>query len=238
MDWKSVSESDLVGRFYIWKSETTPPGLVGYHKTICSLRPLFEKEQFKRHVSGYYVNRVCGESTRNEDTVRLTYFAPSGFAPLAVKEIKKFIEDKKLHEPCKSQLPQEDKVAGGYGGDKFELLFRQFLALETHVGLEIMEANLQDALSLVITFRLQNVWAHSSIPSHFKSAFQRSVTYCSLTDTDKKFLWLCLTIPEWSHFLVNLVIGDDLLGKPIGYVNKILEFYKMPFRISEIPGPK
>lgn len=226
---------DGAGRFYISGPETRR--WLCYYDTIERLRPLFESPQFQRHISGYYVS-----SNGDFNAVRLVYLTPLDSREKAEREIETFIQKNKLSETDARRPPDPDSLAKQYGGSEFELQFRQFLALETLIGLEIMKANLLHAQSLLATYRFQVFIAHSCIRQHFEPTFQRdSDTFHSLSSEDKNSLWLDFSKSAWAHFLVNLVLGFDYTdysypNEPysIPRINKeILEPLNVHFEIRE-----
>ena len=229
MDWKKVSKDDLRGQFFVWASGTK--GLVGYYETIDRLRPLFKKLQSLQHISGYYVNHICDDTTNNIDTVRFSYFVLSESIPVAT-EVETFLRENKLNEVYTRKNPCLDNIP---------LDYRQFLALETQIGLEIMEADLLNAQSLLATYRWQVYRDHLDRRPHFEPTFERdSITYRSLSPEDRDFLWSNLRNYEYAHHLVNLVPGFDervySFGEPysIQRINEeVLKQFSAPFRIYE-----
>ncbi|MFH1327997.1 MAG: hypothetical protein ABIH76_03995 [Candidatus Bathyarchaeota archaeon] len=127
MDWKGVTSDDGAGRFHIELSKTDP--WPSYYKTIDCFRILLENPQFQRYVSGYYVNSL-------HDTVprifRLVYLTPPDMRKDAEREIETFILENNFTETSDPDFPRRrpgsDTLAAAYGGPKFELEFRQFLA--------------------------------------------------------------------------------------------------------------
>ena len=234
MNWKNVSESDLVGRFFIRKPGVQ--GLLGYYKTIYQLLPLFKTPKFQQHVSGCYVNEPGKDIF---GIVRLSYFTPPNMRAAAVQNIETFLTESKLDEIYTRTGPEEDHVARDYGGDEFELPFRKFLALETRIGLELVDANHLEVQSLLIKFRRQKPRNSSEIYTYFDPIFQKSGTYCDLSIQEKDFLWENLSRnppssrSDWAHFLVNLILGFD----PPPFLSNVeiakdLKSRKLPFRIS------
>jgi len=157
-----------------------------------------------------------------------------------------FIETEHLDYPRRA--PDPDTLAASYGGPKFELEFRQFLTLETQIGLDIMKANLHHAQSLLATFRWQVMRSNLndlSVRHHLKPTFQHcSKTFCSLSPEAENSLWLGFLRLNWAHFLVLLVLGFDEKyspGKPysIKRINKeILGPRNVPYKIDKDWNPK
>lgn len=217
MDWKSVQESDLVGISHI---ESEGQGtLTSYYQTLDCLRPLFNSQEFQQLVSGYYLNRIWGNTSGGKDTVRIKYFVPKPAAKAAEEIIKKFIKDSGLSE-VEPTTPRVEKVAQGNGGEKHELSFRRFLTLETCIGFELTEAktNREEIRFLMKKFRQQNPRGlrgpgkNKAVASILESDLERhSKTFRSLKPNHKSFFWSGLSKHnwDWSHFFVNLVYGDE-----------------------------
>ncbi|MFH1327996.1 MAG: hypothetical protein ABIH76_03990 [Candidatus Bathyarchaeota archaeon] len=101
---------------------------------------------------------------------------------------------------------------------------------ETLIGLEIMKVNLKHAQSLMATFRWQVVRSNlnvSSVRQHLEPTFQHdSETFRSLSPEVKDSLWTSFVRiynrNAWAHFLVNFVLGFDILPPTFGkaYPNK------------------
>ena len=209
MDWQSVQESDLVGISHI---ELIEQGTPGYYKTLDYLRPLFKSLQ--PHASGYYVNRICNETSNEKDTVRIKYFVQKSDAQIAEEIIKKFIKDKGLSEISPSS-PRVETIAQGHGGETQELSFRRFLALETCIGLELTEdkTNLKEIQSLMEKFRQKNpcgsknIGKSSEVSSLFGPTFEHHSRTFRYLKLNKSFFWSGLSKHDWDwpHFFVSLV---------------------------------
>jgi hypothetical protein len=187
--------------------------------------------QAQQHISGYYVNRIA-DFYKNEgenyyfDSARLSYFVPVELIPAAIQEIENFLNENKLGESRPWEYPHLDSI---------KLQYRQFLTLETLIGLELMEVDTQETQKRILNFRLKNLQDSSSISSMFDPAFQRSKIYRLLSNTDRNFLWSCLSKPDWSHHLVNLMLGFDPFNySSIKDINKQLVLNKIPFIVKNV----
>ena len=86
-----------------------------------------------------------------------------------------------------SKPPKEASVAEKYGGEEFEERFRNFLVLETQIGLELINRDLLHAIFLFATYRWQVKKASLSFNKHFEPTFKKySSTYNSLSDDEKE----------------------------------------------------
>lgn len=222
-----------MGRFFIW--ECNAQGIPGYYKVIKRLQPLFEKLRSQQHVSGYFVNRICDQTTDNKETVRLSFFVPAKSISSAIKEVRKYLDENELIErSCIRECPHQDSIS---------LKFRRFLALNTLIGLDIMKTDHPNARALLATYRFQISPARQPIRPHFEPTFQRgSVTYQSLSDDDKTFFWTnfsnCDEYGVWAHHLVNLVLGFDIpvysFGEPYS-ISRVNKEILNPLNVPPIP---
>lgn len=237
MNWKSVSNDDLLGQFVIKLPENKR--WPSYYETINRFRVLFESPQFQQHVSGYYVNSL--HEPYGPRYLRIKYFTPPDSHENAEREIENFITKNELTEKKDDRIHPKQGSAAISPGDS-QLRCRQFLTLETLLSLQIMKKDLLNAQSLMATYRWQVFKARQPRAPHFKPTFERdSSAYFSLSPNDKVFLYSCLSNYKWAHFLVNLVLGFDetdysLPREPysIPRINKeILEPRNAPYRISE-----
>jgi hypothetical protein len=84
MTASKVKTSDLFGIFYVQE-----PGWKRWdscYNTTDALRPLFENEEFKKVVSGYYLN-ICGDLY----SVRVSYFVDKANDQVSVSIIDDFL---------------------------------------------------------------------------------------------------------------------------------------------------
>jgi len=208
MDLARISDSDLLGRFFIWESGVE--GITGYYQVIKHLQPLFDKLKSQERISGFYVNRIrnghkIGGETQIFDSARLSYFVPMKSISAAIGEIKNFLDENKLVESSFRECPHHESNP---------LEFMRFLALNTAIGLDIMKINHQNAVALLSTYRFQVFPTRSSAQLHLEPTFERdSATYQQLSYQGKSFYWeyfpRCDKLGVWAHHLVNLVIGFD-----------------------------
>lgn len=206
---KCIAISDLFGIFYVRK----PNGAKwdSYYETINALRPLFRDDVFDKAVSGFYLN-VAG----NFDSVRISYFVNKTASADSLRILKHFFTDNGILEIQSYSAPHEDIIARNYGGIEYEKRFRDFLARETMVGLDLIQENLLNARSLFATYRWQVRKASQSPRRHFEPTFKKhSPTYNAWSDIEKdQFfvdLWEWPNPPQvdWAHMMVNFVLGCD-----------------------------
>jgi len=209
MGIKKVSKSDLFGIFYVRKLDGRK--WESYYKTLEALRPLFKNEQFQEVVNGYYLN-ICGDF----DAVRISYFAYKGNAKEAVSIFKRFLEENDIMEINDSRHPEEANVAKKYGGEEYEERFRNYLVLETKIGLDLIKEDLLHARTLLATYRWQVRKASLPFREHFEPTFRRSsLTYNSLSEKEKDQFFTDLAEwpnppqVDWAHMMVNFVLGCD-----------------------------
>ena len=239
-----ISTEDFFGIFYVRK----PNGLKwdSYYKTIDVLRPLFDSGSFREIISGFYLN-VCG----NLDSVRISYFVNEKKASRSVSIFRDFFANNGLTEIETFSAPRKAIIAQSYGGMDYEERFRDFLARETQIGLEIMKGNLLHSRRLFATYRWQVRKASLSFEEHFEPTFEKySQTYNSYSPEEKSQFFADLkewpNPPQfdWGHFIVNLVLGGDWFvsqldyltpGRPmpINKINRILLRSGMGFQIPE-----
>ncbi len=209
MELKRISKNDLFGRFYIKK----PNGAKwdAYYKTIDALRSLFQDHEFTEIINGFYLN-----IWENFDSVRVSYFVDSANSDKAVSKFKKFIQENELIEIKSKESPRRTILASEYGGEEYEERFRNFLILETQIGLDLIKNNLLNARILFATYRWRARKASLSFKQHFESTFERdSPTYNALTDDEiEQFFkdleeWPNPPQVDWAHFMVNFVLGCD-----------------------------
>jgi len=206
---KRVSKEDFWGIYYVkrdlgekWDS---------YYSTIDALRPLFELETFARTVTGFYLN-ICGDF----DSVRVSYFVDESDVRTVLSMFTEFFRDNGFVEVKESSPPKSYVVAGSYGGEEFEERIRNFLVLETLIGLDLIETDLLHSRCLFATYRWQVRRALLPIQDHFKRAFERcSLTWNSLSEEQRRQFFVDFEERpdpqqvDWGHLMVNLVLGAD-----------------------------
>jgi len=242
---KWVSTDDLFGIFYIKKTDGKRWN--GYYRTLGVLRPLFRDKEFLETISGFYLN-IFGEDF---DSVRISYFVDKANSSKAVTIFKQFFKNNGLLEIKAFETPRETIRAEQYGGKAYESRFRNFLVLETQIGLELMDGDLFHARILFATYRWQVRKASLSFKEHFEAAFKKySPTYNSLSDDEKKQFFLDLEEwpnppqVDWAHMMVNFVLGCDwnavltgpnylTPGEPLSIpdINEILNSADLGFQI-------
>lgn len=204
-----ISKSDLFGVFYVKKPDGTKWD--SYYKTIDTLRPLFNEEEFTEVVKGFYLN-ICGSF----DSVRISYFVSEENAQRAVNKFRRFFSENHIVEIGETECPQEKLVAKAYGGIDYEERFRNFLVLETKIGLDLMKEDLLRARILLAIYRWQIRKASLPVREHFEPAFRKySSTYNSLSEKEKDQFFADLAEwpnppqVDWAHMMVNFVLGCD-----------------------------
>lgn len=209
MGTRKISKNDLFGIFYVKKPDGTKWD--SYYKTIDALRPLFEDEEFGKIVKGFYLN-ICGDY----DSVRISYFVDKANSEKAISIFEQFFRTNRILEIKDFVHPKEVILAKHYGGEGFEEQFRNFLVLETQIGLELMKEDLLHARILFATYRWQVRKASLPFKEHFEPTFKKySPTYNSLSDSEKdQFFtdleeWPNPPQVDWAHMMVNFVLGGD-----------------------------
>ena len=209
MVMKRVAKDDLFGRFFVKK----PDGAKwdSYYKTLEALRPLFKDEEFGKIVNGFYLN-ICG----NFDSVRISYFVGKANSEKAVSIFKQFFRNNGILEIKDSVRPGKIILAKDYGGEEYEERFRNFLVVETQIGLDLIKTDLLHARILFATYRWQVRKASLPFKEHFEPTFRKySPTYNSLPDGKKEQFfadleeWPNPPQVDWAHMMVNLVLGCD-----------------------------
>jgi len=209
MGTRRIPREALFGVFYVRK----PNGVKwdSYYNTLNVLRSLFEDKEFNRIVTGFYLN-VAG----NFDSVRISYFVDKPNTEEAISTFKHFFNNNGLLEIQDSKFPTETLVAESYGGGVFEDRFRNYLVLETQIGLELINSDLLHARILFATYRWQVRKASLPLREHFESTFKKhSRIYTALSDDEKSQFFADLAEwpnppqVDWAHMMVNLVLGCD-----------------------------
>lgn len=204
-----VSKEDHFGVFFVRKPEGAKWDC--YYNTLDALRPLLDDEKLYHTVSGVYLN-VCN----NFEAVRISYFVDPENVERAVSLFLDFFENNGLVEIKDCKRPGVTVVAESYGGEEFEERFRNFLSLETRIGLELLKEDQVHARILFATYRWQIRKAGLPLREHFEPTFELySLTYRSLTEEQRtQFLddlgeWPNPPQVDWAHMMVNFVLGCD-----------------------------
>ena len=221
-----VSESDLFGLFFIAVPKEVSFFPTGYYTTLEALYPLLQDEHFKQCQTAYYINGI------NKEVVRLSYFTQPGAKDKLVDAVRDFVKKNNLEHVTSGEEAKPAIVAQNYGGQQLELRFRNYLSLETRIGIEILKFNPRHVKSLMLTYRLQVFPTNSPIEPHLEPTFLKdSETYCSLNPEQKQQFWADLAFSpgttDWDHFLVNLILGID-------FTPSYLRSLRDPLAISEI----
>lgn len=204
-----ISRRDSFGVFYVRK----PNGKKwdSYYRTLDALKPLFRDRGFLKVVKGFYLN-TCGDF----DAVRISYFVDGANSQEAVYTFRTSFSSIGLTEIRNHESPRKIVVAALYGGKEFEERFRNFLVLETRIGLELIDADLLHARILFATYRWQVRKASLSFKEHFEPTFKElSPTYNALSDEERNQFfadlkeWPNPPQVDWAHMMVNLVLGCD-----------------------------
>ena len=213
LDVREVSIDDFRGIFYVRKGPSIK--WESYYRTIDALRPILTKETFAAAISGFYLN-VCSQYAYQFDSLRICYFTSKSSSPLAVSVFKDFFKDHGFLEIRESSSPKQCVVAAEYGGQEFEKRFRNFLNIETKIGLDLIKSDLLQAKCLFSTYRWRVRKADLPVRAHFEPTFRRdSPTYNGLSESEKDHLlidlWEWPNPPQvdWAHFMLNLILGCD-----------------------------
>lgn len=240
MGIKRTSKDDLFGIFHVKKPDVING--VSYYKTLDALRPLFKDKEFNQIIKGFYLN-VSGRLPKDFDSVRISYFVDKLNCEKVVVIFKQFFRDNGLLEIKSNEYPHEIILAKNYGGEKYEERYRNYLVLETQIGLDLIKTDLLHARILFATYRWQVRKASLPFKEHFEPIFKKySPTYNSLSDEEKDKLFTDLAFwpnppqVDWAHMMVNFVLGFDwnwvfsdpnylTPGKPLSIreINKIVK---------------
>lgn len=200
-----ISVDDTFGTLCITNNDTTK--IKAYYSTLDALRPLFQLPEWQSVTTGYYLN-VTGAF----NFVRISYFCPLGTDPRDL--VRNFLVEYDLSCSATPEAPRAIKVAARYGGE--ELRFRRYLATYSHIGLDIMRANLHHSQCLFATFRWQVFMARGDYREHFAPTFEKlSPFYCGMSDKDRRQFWSDLAHwpnppqVDWAHMFVNMVLACD-----------------------------
>ena len=201
-----VSVKDHLGTILVTDGANTR--FDSYYSTLDSLRPLFQSSEWQSQTTGWYLNVGDNDFT----AVRISYFCPDGNDPRSA--VDAFLADRSLSYLAKPGLPKEIKFADRYGGD--ESRFRSYLSTYSHIGLNIMGADLHNAQCLFTTYRWQVFMSGGDCREHFAPSFEsKSPFYCSMSHEDQEQFWVdfaCWPKPpqvDWAHMFVNMVLACD-----------------------------
>ncbi len=181
-----------------------------YYSTLDALRPLLRSSEWLSETTGWYLN--VGDD--NFSSVRISYFCPNDEDPRQL--VKEYLACHSLLYFAEPNPPKKTKVAAKYGGE--ELRFRRYLANYTHIGLDIMSADLHHAQCLFATFRWQVFMAKEDYKQHFAPTFEEhSPFYCAMSQGNRQQFWSdleCWPNPpevDWAHMFVNMILKP---GRP------------------------
>jgi len=137
---------------------------------------------------------VCGDY----NSVRISYFVTEENKEKAVCKFKQFFRENDLVEIKDFEYPQEKVVAEAYDGVEYEERFRNFLVIETRIGLEMIERDLLQARRLLAVYRWQIRKASLEPKEYFEPTLKRlSPAYNSLSDDEKDQFFADLN--EWPN---------------------------------------
>jgi len=200
-----VSVDDLFGRFFLRK-KGAPSNRDGYYISLLAVEPLLRSEAWALNAN-HYINIDA-----KKKSVRVSYFVPQDKDVLPIVEA--FVSNSDVEYAIPSNLPEAADVATSYGGE--ELRFRRFLSTYSHIGLDIMTADLVHAICLFVTFRFQIMAPRLPYRDHFESTFNRqSSFYREMEEIEKVSFWEDMTHwpnppqVDWAHMFVNMVLGLD-----------------------------
>jgi hypothetical protein len=210
---KDVPVDDLFGIFYVRK----PDGLrwESYYRAIDSLRALFDDEEFRKFVHGFYLN-IAGKF----DSVRISYFVDAVDIERSTVLFQEFFAKNGLLEIDEHSSPHRNIIAGGYGGIEYEQRFRNFLRDYTQIGLELLQENLLHSRRLFTVYRFQVRQGSMRFEGFFEPTFNKySPTYVSFSSEKKSEFFGDLEISKpphtgWAHMMVNMIVGCDFPYSP------------------------
>jgi len=225
---KKIPKEDLFCIFYVRKPDATVWD--SYYNTLDALRPLFKDTKFGKVVSGFYLNHI-------DNSVRISYFVSEANSKKAISIFRDFLKKSQITE-INFEQPRQAVVAEKYGGKELEERFRHFLALESQIGLELIEADLPNARILFATYCFQVRKALLPVREHFEPNFMRhSPTYASLSSEERERFLRDLECFSLAHMMVNFVLGCDFqaiqdgLALSIPEINEILRANNIGFQV-------
>lgn len=212
-----------------------------YYDTLDNLRKLFEMQSdFVNSVQGYYVNHIQDLVNGIKDSVRISYFVQSEKKQIPLLFLQKYLAENQLKELDKRDSPTiKDKnnfLVLNYGGlgqcadtlNSLEIRFRNYLHVETQVGLDLLYSDKRDTIMDEIERARvirTNIYARDfprneyalTISEILTPIFKNySKTYRDLTQVEKSHFFFDLNYspnkfpnPDWIHFFFNLTLGKD-----------------------------
>jgi hypothetical protein len=203
-----ITATDLFGTFHL----RLPDGarFAGYYSTLNAMRPLFDSGEWKRSVTGYYLN-----VTGNFDAVRLSYLTTS--PEQARQVVDGFVAAHGLQYIQDPPAAVSKRISAEYGGE--ELRFRTFLATYTQIGLDLLDYDITYARRLAAEYRLSYSPQRLSCRRLFEPALTKhSPYYKSLDSHAKAQLWRDFNYwhpgGDWLHMMVNMLLPGDWLYIP------------------------
>ena len=160
-----------------------------YYKTIDNLRPLFKEKKFIKTIDGFYLNHISGSS----DYVRISYFVSKKECETSISIFQDYFIQNSIMQIKDYDPPHEITIAEKYGGSSYEQRFRNFLAVYTQIGLELLQGNLLHSRRLFTAYRFQIRQTQGSFEDHFEPTFNKySPFYKSLSNNDKRQFFIDL----------------------------------------------
>jgi len=222
---RRISKDALFGIIWVKWSNKYKSEFDSYYETLDALRSLFKDIEFNEIIDGFYLNHL------NAGSVRISYFVKVINIERLAIIFNNYFKNNGV-EITHQDYPVRKIVAEDYGGQEFEEAFRNFLILETQIGLELLKANPSDARPLFATYIFQTRNTGSPAKLHLEPRFSKySNTYNSLSNNEKSRFFT--EFDKWNHLMVNFVLGfDGSTERPlsISKINEIVE--KMGFQIS------
>jgi hypothetical protein len=205
----AISKEDFFGRFFI-AIPTTASFFIEYYNSLTQLDEVLREIDFTRLVSGYYVNGI------DKRYVRVSYFTQGNEKEEPLMVFPNLLEKHGLKENVDGrEKPAIKLVSEGYGESKCEATFRNYLSLETQIGLELLRADKQHARSLMATYRIPFLGMEQGAQPHFEPTFLKySQTYRLLSPALKEQFWKEFEISSWNHMFANLIMGIDFPHYP------------------------
>jgi hypothetical protein len=192
--------NDLFGIFFVKKINGRD--WASYYESINALRPLFKTEEYNKVVTGFYLN-----SHKGNYSVRISYFVDKTNIVKAYDLFKNFFDKNEIIESQAHEHPKKIILARNYGGEHLEERFRNFLILETKIGLDLLDMDQLNTriLFAIFVFQIRNMG--SPIRNYFETTLKKySLTYNSLSNNEKRLFFDYFEI--WNHFMVNSILGS------------------------------
>jgi hypothetical protein len=208
MNPNRITDTDLFGTFHL----RVPDGgrFAGYYSSLNAIRPLLDSGEWKKNVTGYYLN-VSGDL----DAVRLSYWTTS---PEQTRQgVDAFVAERGLEYIQDPSVPVQARISEEYGGE--ELRFRKFLATYTQIGLDLLDYDMKYARRLVAEYRLSYSPQRLSCRPLFEPALTKHSPYYNNLDSHSKTqLWRDFHYwhpgGDWLHMMVNMLLPGDWLYIP------------------------